>query len=402
MRRYCAFWFPTIFHQTDINVVRERNEVLNIPISDNVKNSADELFLDVVKQQDEGLLFTTYRLLMDGTKEKKHELKLKLEERSNNGFAVYSYDDEVNFSDYLYNHVFYHHAKSLYHDHEISHDSDAGLEALSSDMIPFVPKDIFRQNNPIVRYYLKQYETLFAQHYACRLSKHNKFYDRVLRLFDALQRYDKERKPLSKKEFCRLEKELDTIREEISSYSKELVEIPFVYDALTTRARCKKKMKNLLNAQGQICHALMKSITILCDNARIEYTYCKTLLESKYNTQIKHNVIFDNQEIYQISHDGPRNGRRKDKLSQIDESRKIANNIRNAVRYIENIKGKCEYRTYELLDNRLEVADKFSRRSRLLAWVLGVITILSFIKELPDIIRELVVFFSNICSLFNV
>lgn len=393
MRQYCAFWFPTIFHQTDVKVVRARDAVLKIPISDNVKKSADELFLDVRKQADDGLVFTTYCILKDGTQKNKHELELKFEEKSNNGFVVYSYDDEgVKSHDYLFRHVFYHHAKSLYHDHEISHDSDAGLEALSSDMVEFVPKDIFRQNNPIIRYYLKQYEALFAEHYAFDLSAKNRFYGKVLRIFDAIQKYHTKKKSLSKKNLDNLEDELDRIREEISSYNGE-IKVPFVYDALTQKARCEKKIKNLLRLQGQICRALVKDIIVICDNARMEYTYCKTLLESKYNTQIKHNVSFDNQEIYKISHK-PRNDRSKDKLAQIDESRKIANNIRNSIRYIENIKGKCVYRAYELVDNKLEVADKFSRRSQRLAWALGLITIVSFVIELPGIIEKVVRFFS--------
>lgn len=355
------------------------NENLGIDISDNVDNAFRQ-FLDIKKNDDDALVFQTYCLSSDKSRNIIHKLILQLEGQSNNGFAVYSYDDDdVNFDDCLYSCVFYHHAKSIYHEHEINHDSDAGLKALSSNVIPFVPEDIFHQDNSILQYYITQYEILFTKHYANELSGKNMFYDKVIRTFDALEGYFVKLKSdaLDDEQIKRLEEALDNVMKELYSHNNKLFNIPFVYDALTKKKRCEKIIKILQKYRGVICDSLVKDLITVCDNARIEYTYCKTLLESKYNTEIRHDVVFTTQEIADI-----RSHKETEEVKQLlkrDTSRKIANNIRNSIRYIESIRQKCSYRTYELVDGRLTDADKFSRKARKLSLFLGILTIINFI-----------------------
>lgn len=383
MKVYCAFWFPTIFHETN-KVVKPKDEVLGIDISDNVIETSKRLFLDIKRQPDNSLLFQTCCYPNEHVdRVVTRELKLQFEKQSNNGFTVYSFDDEnVNFDDYLYSNVFYHHAKSLYHNHEINHDSDSGLKAVSSALISFNADTIFQQDNNILKFYITQYETLFTQHYAVEISLANMFYDKMLSFFDALEERIKDSEyinNLNNDKIQILEEELNNIIEELRLHNKKMFQIPFVYDALTKRARCRKIIKILLKYRGQICNALVREIVTLCDNARIEYNYCKTLLESKYNTAIRHDVRFSQQQI-----DLMRSGEETDEVKNLiekDLSRKIANNIRNSVRYIENIKEKSSYRTYVLVDNKLAEADMLSHKALTITWVAFAVTLLSVIVE---------------------
>ena len=225
MKVYCAFWFPTIFHETN-KVVKPKDEVLGIDISDNVIETSKRLFLDIKRQPDNSLLFQTCCYPNEHVdRVVTRELKLQFEKQSNNGFTVYSFDDEnVNFDDYLYSNVFYHHAKSLYHNHEINHDSDSGLKAVSSALISFNADTIFQQDNNILKFYITQYETLFTQHYAVEISLANMFYDKMLSFFDALEERIKDSEyinNLNNDKIQILEEELNNIIEELRLHNKK-------------------------------------------------------------------------------------------------------------------------------------------------------------------------------------
>jgi hypothetical protein len=86
-----------------------------------------------------------------------------------------------------------------------------------------------------------------------------------------------------------------------------------------------------------------RKLNKFCEDALIKYTYCKTLLASIYNKSFKHDIILsDNPE---------------EKEKQIDYRRK-ALNIRNAVRYIENIKYKNNNRQNYILSEILKNGEK--------------------------------------------
>jgi len=78
----------------------------------------------------------------------------------------------------------------------------------------------------------------------------------------------------------------------------------------------------------------LSKIDSLCENVLIEYTYCKTLLSSIYNELFRHDVQLETTDLqFEIKKEG----------------RKKTLNIRNSVRYIENIKYKNLNRKHRIL-----------------------------------------------------
>lgn len=387
-KRYCAFWFPTIFHQTGLNVFNSRHSVTGIDISDYVKKSSFRLFLDVNEDKNGNIVFSTYTKSTDSKPiDSKVILRLQRESFSNNGFAVYSYEDEkVDFKDYLFSSVLYHHAKSLHHNHEVKHDSDSGLTAISDSDISFLPYDIFRQNNVILLQYIKQYEILFAEHYAYILSEKSRFYDKVISAFEAFRKYRTREKllTLDDYQFRKLTNAVITLFKEVCSVNSELLGGSDKHLEIKNRCQCKKAIKRLMDQQAPICQFLVQDILKICNNALIEYTYCKTLLKSKYNTAVKHNLSFDKCEIFDIFYS---KNHGQEELLQKDISRKRANNIRNSMRYIECIKDKCSQRTYELTDAMLTEADRMGRKANVLAWLFGTCTAIGLLLSIISLCR---------------
>ena len=58
-KRYCAFWYPTIFHQTDQIEPIKGSATEGVDISDHAEGSL-KLFLDVEKDDNHNLIFKTY------------------------------------------------------------------------------------------------------------------------------------------------------------------------------------------------------------------------------------------------------------------------------------------------------------------------------------------------------
>jgi len=99
-----------------------------------------------------------------------------------------------------------------------------------------------------------------------------------------------------------------------------------------------EKKFNVDNAKSLI--ASIYKINKLCENALIEYTFCKTLLTSIYNQSFIHD---NNVQLL----------KEEDKELKIEYRRK-ALNIRNAIRYIESIKYKNQNRHNILVSDRGE------------------------------------------------
>ena len=384
-KKYCAFWYPTIFHQTNqINPIAGQ-PVVGIDISDKAE-STFRLFLDVQETEEGNLIFETYNKAV-GTNEKINvkTLNLTLEQHSNNGFSIYSYTDEsIDFNHLLYKNVFYHHAKSLHHQHEVNPESDSSLSALVIKDESFDPKDIFAQDNIVIQDYLIQYEVLFGEIYAKEISKRRQLFDKLIRSF---------------KYFCG-----DEIKKRIKE-SSSLLDLDkdihiFYYSVLTqlgkthrlhtdykpkARNKCYyyRLIRKICRIQGEYFQYFMQSLTSLCGNAAIEYTYCQTLLNSKYNTEIKPNIEFSSDEIRELHrYEENANASHNPLLQRKDKSRKTANNILNAVRYIECIKYKCANRTDEHIRYVLDVSEKANKRSKNWAIFFGVITVISLVVTL--------------------
>ena len=381
-KKYCAFWYPTIFHQTNqINPIAGQ-PVVGIDISDKAE-STYRLFLDVQETAEGNLVFETYNKAA-GTNEKINvkTLTLTLEQHSNNGFSIYSYTEEsIDFDHYLYKNVFYHHAKSLHHRHEVNHDSDSSLSALVIKDESFDPKDIFTQDNIVIQDYLLQYEVLFGEIYAKEISRRRQLFDKLIRSF---------------KYFCG-----DEIKNRIKK-SSSLLDLDksihvFYYSVLTQMGKVHrshinyepevrgkryyyKLIRKIRRIQGEYFQFFMQSLTTLCGNAAIEYTYCQTLLNSKYNTVIKPNIEFSSNEIRALHQYEENANTPVDQLLQRkDQSRKTANNILNSIRYIECVKYKCTNRTDEHIRYVLDKAEKSNKHSMYLSIAFGVITVISLV-----------------------
>lgn len=87
-----------------------------------------------------------------------------------------------------------------------------------------------------------------------------------------------------------------------------------------------------------------RKIGRLCEGALTEYVYCKTLLESKYNTYVTH---IKQEKI----------------TDELDKWRKKACNIRNAMRYIETVKYRCSNAQTNSINLTLKKADKLSQNA---------------------------------------
>ena len=105
----------------------------------------------------------------------------------------------------------------------------------------------------------------------------------------------------------------------------------------------------------------LKSLLGTCGNALTEYNYCKSLLESKYNTEYKHDLTISDAEVKIL---GESRGV-SDELLAKDHHRKIAFNIRNSVRYIEEIRNKCTIWENEMTRNLVNSVDKMQRTTEL-------------------------------------
>lgn len=106
-------------------------------------------------------------------------------------------------------------------------------------------------------------------------------------------------------------------------------------------------------------HFHLNKLEVQCGDVLTEYTYCKTLVESKYNRRYDHKMLVTEREIQEILKSSQ--GGTYSIVLQKDNCRKKAFNIRNCVRYIEGIRQKCIIRENDL---SYLIADKIVTISR--------------------------------------
>lgn len=209
----------------------------------------------------------------------------------------------------------YHNAKSFYHIHESDPGKDGALRGIITDS----PINLESDDNEALFECLSMFEQIFKG-YAHNISSLN------VKL---------------------------TEKEEDSSLSSE-------------------KKYNVLS-KGSI------AINNLCENASIEYTYYKTLVNSIYNKTFHHNLHID-PTLPSASYEKMYSAKRK------------ALNIRNAVRYIENIKYKNSNRITSLERYVTGTIKRSNKLSGTLAWWSVAISILSFgslFANASDIFRNI-------------
>lgn len=284
---YCTFWYPTIFHQ-ELKRLYPSDHDFSAVISDGSDNTYD---VRVTLDESENLIVES--ILNKNSKKEKSSFILKLvrTKHHRNGFVQYSFKtDDIppgrvkDFKTILVKDI-YHIAKQFYHQHEADSGKDAALRAL----ITSGEGGINGNNNKFLIGFLENYTPVFEK-YARNISDAN-----------------------SQIQFR--EKRINAIEKLKSD---------------TTLAKLQPYKRSVLKRSMEVNE--------LCENACIEYTYCKTLLSSLYNKSFDHNLKIE----------GSYN------LEKKKAWRRSALNIRNAMRYIENIKYKNQNRLNKLVQLLLE------------------------------------------------
>lgn len=372
---YCVFWYPTIFH-------REKEEQKNIKQKDlTISDGSDfERKLSFIQDKEKNLIFTIKDVVDGKTREFGFTFKKTAESR--NGFVVYSYDKEVfdffgnqskdndnkeNNSDKDLDCVFlscYHYAKSLYHEHEVHDESDARIKAYyfktEEDKRVYLTEkpDISVLNHEVIDFFLGQYEQLFCRYYAENISKSYKdfmWYIQQLRekpneiLHGKLKENPTDSKHIDLALLWFQDKKIG-----IDRLLKDKNEEEYIQGTKSNNGLSGAEKLNEITLlsdyieqnRARALVSLLSKVLKLCGNALTEYTYCKTLLESKYNSYTHHDVVFTEDEIKNLS------GTNCDPtLIKRDLRRKRAFNIRNSIRYIEGVRNKCNIWENDLLQD---------------------------------------------------
>lgn len=335
----------------------------------------------------------------------------------------------------------YHSAKDLYHKHEIQDSSDGRLKAYlknkgTKEYLTIKP-DISTPNHEAISFFIEQYETLFRE-YAQTVSK--KYSEVKTTLSNYLMR---ERKKItSKKEAITILNNLDGLVSAIEHVPAPLSEdggsVPLqsgdeffldeeflknIKERVEQEEKEETKWQNN-NRKGNIRHDYsgkslkqlkrniwekedriaknfvdsLNSLQGICGNALTEYNYCKSLLESKYNTEYKYDLQLTDDEVKQL---GEKNNI-PEKLKAKDYHRKCAFNIRNSIRYIVEVRNKCDVWENEIIRDLVQKVDMMqqtaeesniqSKRMEYVSLSLGVVSILlgalSFFPEIKSCVSN--------------
>ncbi len=246
---------------------------------------------------------------------------------------------------------FYHHAKQFYHEHETHSESDGKYisyyyskewENGNREYLRKAPS-LLTKNNPVIDWYINQFENQLVGN-AENISKHYKKWSEDFEdVFSLKKRVAKAREGDNGEDLLNLIREIQ-LRNYIASQLERggLLEEPKFEEISKNIDEQKKYLKKIFQESFMIyVQNLDEGLSTLskeCTDSLIEYTYCKTLLGSKYNDKYKHNNDFTKTELesYNNSSDDP-------ELIMKDSGRKKAFNIRNSIRYIEAIRQKCDF-----------------------------------------------------------
>lgn len=377
--RYCVFWFPTIFHCEKKNRIKG-NSVGPYGIDD--KSNDKELSLEITREEqktDNQNLKDRYDLIFklsdkDGCS---FDTRFNCVDQSRNGFVIYSYDREKLISNY-YSIIakdsddsdsekndnidtlfisFYHYAKLFYHDHESDNECDGKYASyFYTQETPQGPKkylsespSLSTKNNPVINWYIDQFEKQIVSNAEDISQKLRDWTPQIEEYFktkssvsnallgdneDGIEKAVKKLQALIGKRPCGIPKEISSIQEK------------------------KDYLNNLYRSNiSVLTQNYFEDLTVflsLCNNSLIEYTYCKTLLESKYNDRYKHDSEITKDELE----------KRPSGIEEKDRCRKKAFNIRNSIRYIEDAKRKCEIWQNKITETLLDEIHDLSKDSR--------------------------------------
>lgn len=385
---YIVLWYPTIFHEIFREIDKDKSIEGSSVNKDGFRikqrfdnycdkeNDIDDGSTEGAslrkKEHDNGDLEYWIKKKGDGSE---LNFSWKYIESNCTGFAVYSYDSELvggikafyggevpdDVIDVIFN-LCYHYAKDIYHEHEVQKGSDYRLK-------PFYKKDgvylddipnIYDFNNDALSCFIEQYENMFVG-YARMLSK---TYSLFLESFSAFQdlvemeeedrksrwketlerwrklklRYSEYSKLLEKKgtqkertyedeikyvESVAFRKEVISIIEKTEEIIKEKLDVNLPYS--------EENYRELVAEIKKFISEFSHELNDVCNNALTEYNYCKSLLESVYNTDFNYRMSCENQDNRPQDSNDTKKNRRKE----------IAFNIRNSLRYIEGVRKKC-------------------------------------------------------------
>lgn len=369
---------------------------------------------------------------------------LEHKSHSRNGMVVYEYEEPKNypqggvaFEKFLTG-VCYHHVKSLFHNHEVQSDRDNGLVAYLAEG-NFDINSITYVNNDVIRYYIKQYESIFLK-YAEIISKRLQVYDAIElkinkykylvlygwkdfwrwfsdpkhqdevetlkkdilkwslflnphnKISRNLNSYVKRIKQINKSIIKQIEnggkRNLDLLnkiqfvtefvrgkiehpyykfyRYELEPINTVLNEIEIELGIYKYQYNCEipfyvyRQLRKLILDMNELSRNTNFVLFKLCESASVEYSYCKTLLESPFNWSIK-----------------------KDNYAKSEyNDRRSALNIRNSIRYIETVKEGITHNQINNIFSILEKADNVSQTSTKISYLGLAITSLSLIISL--------------------
>ena len=293
---------------------------------------------------------------------------------------------------------FYHQAKGLYHEHEVQKESDGRLHAYfynerDNSYVTQEPNIDLRNHEAIICY-LDQYEQLFstyAQQASTLLNQFKRHVDSYSRVIPLERLHESNKEELVESLLIlRLENHLRNKIDEL--FEKDDSDTPFSAEDIKKLKdeSAKKEDENkqwIINERDKILQCTddegikkeiqkhynniivllvseLNTLLKLCGDALTEYNYCKTLLESRYNSDYGYGILFDSCEEIQT--------KIKDKQSEDAENqlkiahRKKAFNIDNSVRYIEEVRHKCDVWENQLMQDSVIRINHLSNLNQML------------------------------------
>lgn len=311
----------------------------------------------------------------------------------------------------------YHHSKNFYHEHEVQEEADGKLEAYFFTLNETNGKRHYLTNEPklspknheAINWFIDQFEKqfiLYAKHVSDTYRHDEDQLKRYQRIISVLEsntgKQDKQETnrilTLLRWE-CLLNQNLEQgdFRDITDSKFREkfwkdnLEELQKV-DIKTEEKEIRELTEKFRDFQLRFFRTRLMILESICNNATTEYTYCKTLLGSKYNEKYDYSLLFTDDEIDKLNVDNEGSNLCDKELMAKDKCRKKAFNIRNCMRYIEGVRQKCAlweneltqelvYRVKNISESVkeitqsnkaiLEASNKSNRISELLGWLGG-------------------------------
>lgn len=402
-----------------LKVKKEEKEdgqlIYTLRFEDRDKKPYKDITFDLIRVDKRRNGFTVYKYDRVGLRDKLREgIKEGYKDRAQHdarpipeGYletALDKYDDAV--LDKYIDKIFiscYHSAKDLYHKHEIQDSSDGRLKAylknsVTKEYLTSKP-DISKPNHEAICFFIEQYESLFWE-YAHTISdkyseikgslsdfltKKRKTFDSKTEAIAYLDDLNKLVSPIKhvpnhlKKEEGKEELESDDVAITDEEFEESLInkvkeeekaETEWYENNINPNQQ-DYSQKNLEELKGEIWEKenlvynyfvdYLNSLQGMCGNALTEYNYCKSLLESKYNTEYKDDLQLTDTELSAL-------GKREnvaEELKEKDFHRKIAFNIRNSIRYIVEVRSKCDIWESEIIRHLVQKVDRMQRTAEI-------------------------------------